>query len=99
LPEKVNNVAKGKLAALIIAAAKPKYEDLKKENENAISGDEGLTEETAPGLLAASDEIISAIESKDSRALAEALKAFYEICEEEEHKEMGYSDEEESEDV
>lgn|ERR1035437_662269 len=35
------------------------------------------------------DEILSAIESKDASALAEALHAFFELCESEPHDEGG----------
>ena len=75
------------LASVIVGSLKPKYEDLKKENETVASEGDDVKDDIDPGLLAAADEIISAIESKDSRALAEALKAFDDICEQLEDEE------------
>jgi hypothetical protein len=65
---------KGKgLAALILASKKPTEEVAKKKE----SGDEGEMDE---GLLSAADEMISAIEGKDSRQFAESLKSFLQMC-------------------
>lgn len=72
---------KKSLAALIIAGA-PK--------PGGASGGPGMDEESGEGkdadddgdqgLQSAADEIISAIEQKDSGALVEALKSFMAMC-------------------
>lgn len=59
------------LAAIIIAAGKPKVE--KKEAEESEEVDES-------GLDAAAEEALAAIKSEDAEALKEALKDFVEIC-------------------
>lgn len=58
------------VAALIIAKMKKPEPDA--QEEQAEGSDEGE--------MAAADEIISAVHSKDSKALAEALESFYEMC-------------------
>lgn len=49
-----------------------KYEDGKQESE----GEEG---EHSPGILAAAEDLISAVHAKDTKGVADALKAHYEI--------------------
>lgn len=62
------------LAAIIIAAGKPKVE--KKEAEEAEESEE--VDES--GLDAAAEEVLAAIKSEDAEALKEALKDFVDIC-------------------
>lgn len=51
-------------------------------------------EEMAP-LEACADDIIRAINSKDSKMLAEAIKAAFEICDSEPHEEGPHTNESE----
>lgn len=59
-----NSKSKG-VAALLVSKMGPK---------------EGEHEDMDDGIDAASEDVLSAIESKDPMALKEALKAFYELC-------------------
>lgn len=62
------------LAALILAGRKPEDESDEKEQDD---GDEGSMDE---GLLSGAEDMLSAIEEKDPQKLAEALKSFLQMC-------------------
>lgn len=47
----------------------------------------GPVDEHDPAFMSAADDLISAIHSKDSKAVADALKAAFTICEAYPHKE------------
>lgn len=71
---------KKSLAALIIAGA-PKPKGAGGSGMDDESGeDESKESDGDAGLESAADEIISAIEQKDSGALVEALKSFMAMC-------------------
>ena len=74
-----------KMASMIIVSMKGK-----KPGDKMVSGEKDGAEDSSmdPGLLAASEEVLNAIKSDDSRGMAEALKSFMDIC---------YSTEEDSE--
>ena len=79
------NKHKQSVAGLIIKRREPDESADKKEPE----GDEVLE--------AAASDILNAIESKDHRHLALALRAAFDILESEPHKEGPHTDEEEEE--
>ncbi len=66
-----------KAAAMIIVSMKGK-----KPGEKMVSAEKDGAEDSSidPGLIAASEEFLGAIKSSDSRAMAEALKSFFDIC-------------------
>ena len=71
---------KKKMATLIVAGLrKPESEPQPQPESEDTSGHE-----------VAADEILSAVQAKDPKALSEALKSFVEMC-------MSYDDEEQSE--
>jgi hypothetical protein len=65
----------GGIAALIVKSKKHDEEML---DEN---------EEHEPGLMAASEEIMDAVQAKDPAQLISALKGFIEMCKESEYEE------------
>lgn len=72
------NPDKKKFAALIVAKAKPEAKVA--EPSEAMEGGEGLQ--------SCGEEILKAIEEKDSGALVGALKAFFEMVDEDEVSEQ-----------
>ena len=66
-----------KQAGVIIAKRTPK------ETTEVIE-EEG---EHAPGLMAAAEDLISAVHSKDAKGVADAFKAAFEVCESYPHEE------------
>jgi hypothetical protein len=77
--------AKG-LALSILSKRKP-------EGSREHAAREEDQESEVSGLEAAADEIISAVESKDAKALSESLKAFIEQCQGDEEPEEDESEE------
>lgn len=77
---------KKKMAALIIAKAGPKGEEMKEAPQvDGAEQDNSIAEESA------AEDVIAALESKDPKALVSAFKALMEICdngESEPEKEM-----------
>jgi hypothetical protein len=82
----IMNDPRKKMATLIVAKLKKGGESMKEQPEK-----DGAEQELNSHEIAA-DEILSAIESKDAKALTEALKSFVEMCDESE-------DESETEDM
>lgn len=72
---------KNKSVSAIIARMKPTGDSMK----NELPSEEKVQDESpeVSGVESAADEIMSAIESKDSKALAEALKSFLELADSE----------------
>lgn len=65
---------KKKAATLIVGAMKPA--DMKEKPTNEM-GDEV---DASAGLMAAAEEIMSAVEKKDAKALMHAMKSFHAMC-------------------
>lgn len=66
-----------KVAAMILVA-KDNYSGMRRQNEKVSQMPE--VEEIDEGYVSAMDEFISAIESKDAKAAAMALKSFVQMC-------------------
>lgn len=73
------------MATVMIAARKPSGEikDLHEEGEHA------------PGIMAAAEDLISAVHSKDAKAVADALMSAFQLADEMPHKEGEHLNEEE----
>jgi hypothetical protein len=71
-----------KQASVIIAARK-------KDESTETIGEEG---EHPPGLMAAAEDVLSAVANKDATALAGALKAAFECCDAQPHEEGPHED-------
>ncbi len=67
------------LAALIIASKKPPKADEKMLGETEMESEEDGEDENV-ALETASEEVMAALDQKDPKAFAEALKAFIEMC-------------------
>lgn len=67
---------KGPVAAIIMERMKGKTAP----KEDSMEMDEGSEESMDEGLIASSEELISALETKDPQAVMEALKSFIEQC-------------------
>lgn len=67
---------RGGIASILskLSTGSESYDDMKDKNEN-FNESEG-----SEGLEAAAQEVLSAIDGRDAKALVEALKAFYEMC-------------------
>lgn len=68
-PDKKKN-----MASLILGASQGPMDEMKSSNEELVE-----KPEMDPGLLAAAEEMLSALENKDVQGLAEALKSFLEM--------------------
>ncbi len=87
---------KRKVSAIIVAGLTPKK--VAEENNEAYQERAKPEEsEVSEGMMAASQEIIDAYESKDAKGLALALKGFFELCELEPHEEGPHEEVEENE--
>lgn len=84
---------KRKVSAIIVAGLKPK-QMADENNENYLDRAKPEESEVSEGMMAASQEIMDAYESKDAKALALALKGFVQLCELEPHEEYEQEDEE-----
>jgi hypothetical protein len=79
---------KKKAVSVIVAGIKPKKSEPKEEGGSADfvdkgdDEDEGGLPEVDPGLEAAADDVLAAIEGKDAATLAQALKDFFYLCQE-----------------
>lgn len=90
-----------KVASLIMAKFKPSdTEAMKKSNEDAFKDRAKNTEAPEPdgdqGLISASEDILSAIDSKDANALMSALKSFCQMAEDSESDDSDESDSDEA---
>lgn len=56
-------------------------------DNTGVTMDKELTEELEEGLLAASEEICRAVKNGDAGGVKEALRAFFEMCDEMPHVE------------
>lgn len=83
---------KGKMLIMMMGKKKPTDEESK--NDPAEEKDEPSL--SGEGLHAAMDDFLSAVEAKDSSAMAEAFKHAIDLCYDEEEKES--PEEEKSED-
>lgn len=68
---------KKKRATLIIAKMKGGSPDMPKE---APKSDDGAEMDSSMGYMAAAEEMMKAIESKDPKMLMSAVKAFVDMC-------------------
>lgn len=68
---------KGTAALLIAALGKAKRPEMSDEDEGPESSEGG---DGGEAKMAAAEEVMAAIESKDAKALAEALESFIECC-------------------
>lgn len=77
---------KKKAVSVLIARMKqPKEEQVSKAPEK-----DGVEQDSSIGLESAADEIMSAVESKNAKALVEALKSFMEMCDSEQGESSDY---------
>lgn len=65
---------KGGLAALIIAKAKPKGEEV--SSDEPVSDDSGGDDQ---GLMSCADDLLSAVDEGNARGVANALKSFIDM--------------------
>lgn len=75
--------------ALLIASKLGKPDNMKE----APQSEEGAELDQSIGFKSAAEEIIKAVESKDSSMLMEALKSFHQMCQDEEYSEPEASEE------
>lgn len=84
---------KKKAVSVLIARMKKPSEEVSKAPEK-----DGVEQDSSMGLESAADEIMSAVESKNPKALVSALKSFMEMCDNEspEHEQSESSEYEQS---
>lgn len=68
----------------------------KRKEDGSIGQDSG-PDYDSEGLEACANDLLQAIESKDSKAIASALKAAFEICDSQSHEEGPHLNEDQSE--
>lgn len=73
-PDKKKNMA----SLILGSASQGPMDEMKSSNE-----DMNEASQMDEGLLAAADEVLQAIESKDAKSLAEAMKYLIEMCQSE----------------
>jgi len=57
----------------------------KRQDNFSISGSPKIMDQVDPGLIAAAYDILKALETKDTKALALAIKNAFELCDSEPH--------------